>query len=128
MKFIFFEFGRYFFSTLVAFFFDISILFILTEKFYFHHMLSAVVAVSIGFTVNYFINIKWVFKNRRYKKNPFLEYNYMVLISFGTSLINLLLFWILTDILIIYYLLSKLIASIFTFIMKFFIKRIILFS
>jgi len=128
MKFIFFEFGRYFFSTLVAFFFDISILFFLTEKFYFHHMLSAVVAVSIGFTVNYFINIKWVFKNRRYKKNPFLEYNYMVLISFGTSLINLLLFWILTDILIIYYLLSKLIASIFTFIMKFFIKRIILFS
>ena len=128
MKFIFFEFGKYSLSTLIAFCFDILTLFLLTEIFSFHYMISSLVAVSIGFTINYILNTKWVFKNRRFKKNIILEYNLMVLISIGTSLINIILIWILTELLIIYYILSKFISSIFSFILKFFLKRIFLFS
>ncbi len=128
MKFIFFEFGKYSLSTLIAFCFDVLTLFLLTEIFSFHYMISALLAVSAGFTINYILNIKWVFKNRRFKKNIILEYNLMVLISIGTSLINIILIWILTDLLLIYYILSKFIASIFSFILKFSLKRNFLFS
>ena len=128
MKFRFFEFGKYSLSTLIAFFFDILTLLLLTEIFSFHYIISALVAVSIGFTTNYILNIKWVFKNRRFKKNIILEYNLMVLISIGTSVINIVLIWILTDLLIIHYILSKFIASIFSFLLKFSLKRSFLFS
>ncbi len=128
MGIMFLEFRRYFFSTIIAFVIDISILLLLTEIFSFYYMASAVFAVTAGFTINYIINIKWVFQNRRFQNNPFLEYNYMVVISIVTSLINLLFVWILTDFFIIYYVLSKLIASTFSFILKFLIKRTLLFS
>ncbi len=128
MGIIFLEFRRYFISTIIAFMIDISTLLLLTEIFRFYYMASAALAVTVGFSINYIINIKWVFQNRRFEDNPFLEYNYMVIISIVTSLVNLLFVWILTEFFIIYYVLSKLIASIFSFLLKFLIKRKFLFS
>tara|TARA_Y100001970_G_scaffold106609_1_gene133606 strand:+ start:270 stop:659 length:390 start_codon:yes stop_codon:yes gene_type:complete len=128
MKFKFFELGKYSISTLIAFTFDILTLYILTDFFLFHYMLSALMAVSIGFSINYILNVNWVFKKRTFKENPILEYNFMVLISVGTSAFNIILVWLLTDFFFIYYVLSKFIASLISFLLKFLIKKRFLFS
>tara|TARA_B100000676_G_scaffold194184_1_gene190867 strand:- start:1022 stop:1300 length:279 start_codon:yes stop_codon:yes gene_type:complete len=91
-------------------------------------MLSALMAVSIGFSINYILNVNWVFKKRTFKENPILEYNFMVLISVGTSAFNIILVWLLTDFFFIYYVLSKFIASLISFLLKFLIKKRFLFS
>ena len=128
MKFKFFELGKYSISTLIVFTFDILTLYILTDFFLFHYMLSALMAVSIGFSINYILNVNWVFKKRTFKENPILEYNFMVLISVGTSAFNIILVWLLTDFFFIYYVLSKFIASLISFLLKFLIKKRFLFS
>ncbi len=128
MKFKIFELGKYSISTLIAFTFDILTLYVLTDFFLLHYMLSALIAVSIGFSINYILNVNWVFKKRTFRENPILEYNFMVLISVGTSAFNIMFVWLLTDFFFIYYVFSKFIASVISFILKFLIKKRILFS
>ena len=119
---------KYIISVTLSFLVDIILLYFLTEYFFINYLLSGSISISIGFTINYYINITWVFKNRVYINQPLIEYFYMILISLFVSLINIILLWFLTELILIYYLFSKLIISTLTLILKFYLRKKILFN
>ena len=121
------EFTRYSISAICAFIADILILYLLTEWITLHYTFSSIIAISFGFTINYLLNIRWVFENRIYRYKPIKEYTLMIIISLILSIVNIILMWILTYYLNIYYISSKLFASIITFLLKFTLRKEILF-
>ena len=128
MKKIISEFNKYSFANIIAFIFDLSLLFVLTYYIEMYYILAASISISVGFSINYILNTQWVFKKRKYKNNPLLEYNLMIIISLITSLLNIFLIWIFTELLIFYFMTSKIFSSIITFLLKFSIKKYFLFS
>mgnify|MGYP001169155076 FL=1 len=121
------EFNRYTISSTFVFILDLLLLIILTEIFGIFYLFSAGISIIISFTINYFVNINWVFADRKYSGAPTLEYFLMIAISLFVSVINFIAIWFLSDILLFYYVFSKLIASALTFVLKFFLRKIILF-
>ena len=122
------EFSRYIIVSASVFFLDVALLFTLTEILNLFYLMSGLISILIAFSVNYFLNIRWVFKNRKYFHKPLFEYFIMILISIIVSGFNILGMWLLTEFLNVYYVLSKTIISLITFIIKFILRKNILFS
>ena len=122
------EFKKYSISTFFSFLIDIFFLYILTEYLKMYYLYSSYISIIIGFTLNYFLNTRWVFNKRKYKQKPLFEYAIMVIISLLIGLINIFFIWLITHIGAIYYLFSKILASAITFIIKFYFRKIILFK
>ena len=122
------EFSRYIIVSVSVFFLDVALLFTLTEILNFFYLMSGLISILIAFSVNYFLNIRWVFKNRNYFHKPLFEYFIMILISIIVSGFNILGMWLFTEFLNVYYVLSKTIISFITFIIKFILRKNILFS
>ena len=121
------EFYRYIITNILVFILDISILFILTELFNFYYLFSASVSLGIAFSANYYLSIKWVFKSRKYFDKPIFEYFSMIAISVVVSGVNISGIWLLSEYLQFHYIFSKINISIFTLLVKFFLRKIILF-
>lgn len=118
---------RYTFVGGFAFLVDFGTLFFLTEFFHIHYLVSAVIAFIFGLTINYFLSVLWVFSCRT-MESRLLEFFLFALIGLvGLGLTELFL-WILTDILLIYYLLSKIITTIVVYFWNFFVRKIMLFN
>lgn len=118
---------KYAFVGGVAFVFDFSTLYLLTEKAGFHYLISAGVAFIIGLNVNYFLAKFLVFKESKIKSFK-VEYSWIVFISVTALFLNQLLLWFLTDVIAIYYLVSKLIAAAIILTYNFFIRKIFIFN
>jgi putative flippase GtrA len=118
---------RYTFVGGFAFLVDFGTLFVLTEYFNIHYLISAGIAFILGLIVNYFLSVKWVF-NSRAVKNRMLEFLLFTLIGLVGLGLNELFLWVLTDILLIYYLLSKIITTVIVYLWNFFARKFILFS
>ena len=121
------EFYRYIITNILVFILDISILFILTELFNFYYLFSASVSLGIAFSANYYLSIKWVFKSRKYFDKPIFEYFSMIAISVVVSGVNISGIWLLSEYLQFYYLISKISISTFTLLVKFFLRKVVLF-
>ena len=121
------EFNKYTLSSFISFLLDFCILYTLTEKFNIFYLYSAILATSIGFTLNYLINIKWVFEYRRFKDRPLKEYIFMSFITASISMLNIMGLWFLSYFLNVHYLLSKILSSLISFFLKFIYKKKILF-
>ena len=118
---------RYTFVGGFAFLVDFGTLFFLTEFFHIHYLVSAGIAFIFGLTINYFLSVLWVFSSRT-MESRLLEFFLFALIGLiGLGLTELFL-WILTDILLIYYLLSKIITTIVVYFWNFFVRKLILFN
>ena len=122
------EFSRYMIVSTGIFFLDVGLLLMLTEIFNFFYLFSGLISILISFSVNYLLNTKWVFIDRKYLDKPFFEYFLMLLISIMVSGFNILGMWLITEFLNIYYVLSKIIISLITFFIKFILRKNILFS
>ena len=122
------EFSRYVIVSTGIFILDVGLLFMLTEIFNFFYLFSGLISILISFSVNYFLNTRWVFIDRKYLDKPFFEYFLMILISIMVSGFNILGMWLITEFLNIYYVLSKIIISPITFSIKFILRKNILFS
>lgn len=118
---------RYTFVGGFAFLVDFGTLFILTEYFKIHYLISAGIAFLFGLIINYFLSVKWVFNNRNVK-NKGLEFIMFMIIGLVGLGFNELFLWIFTDILLIYYLLSKVISTILVYLWNFFARKYILFN
>jgi len=118
---------RYTFVGGFAFLVDFGTLFILTEYFNIHYLVSAAIAFTLGLIINYFLSIKWVFSSRA-MENRWWEFLLFALIGLIGLGLNEFFIWILTDILLIYYLLSKIITTIIVYFWNFFIRKAILFK
>ncbi|MCX6252920.1 MAG: GtrA family protein [Bacteroidia bacterium] len=118
---------RYTFVGGFAFLIDFGTLFFLTEFFHINYLVSAGIAFIFGLTINYFLSVKWVFSSRA-MENRWWEFLLFTLIGLVGLVLNEFFLWILTDIMLIYYLLSKIITTIIVYFWNFFARKVILFN
>lgn len=112
---------RYGFVAGVAFVIDFGLLYVFTQYLGIFYLLSATLSFFISLVANYFLSILWVFPNdpSQRKKQIIL----FIIIGFSGLLLNLLIIWILSDLLGVFYLISKLIAIVIVFFWSFAARR-----
>lgn len=118
---------RYTFVGGFAFLVDFGTLYILTEYFHIYYLVSAGIAFIFGLIINYLLSVKWVFNNRA-MENRWWEFLLFAIIGLVGLGLNELFLWILTDIFLIYYLISKLITTFIVYFWNFFARKVLLFS
>ena len=118
---------RYTFVGGVAFIFDFGTLYILTEFFNIYYLVSAALAFLLGLTINYFLSVIWVFKERSIK-SKYVEFVVFAFIGIIGLALNEFIMWFFTEIVNLHYLYSKLISTIIVYLWNFFIRKFILFS
>jgi putative flippase GtrA len=118
---------RYTFVGGCAFLIDFGTLYILTEYLKIHYLFSAGFSFLLGLITNYVLSVNWVFNNRVIEKRS-LEFLFFFLIGLIGLALNELFIWILTDLLLIYYLISKLITTFIVYFWNFFARKIMLFN
>jgi putative flippase GtrA len=121
------QFFRYFFVVGASFGTDFFILFTFTEFFSIHYMISSVVGYLAGMAINYLLSIKWVFKYRVHNSKT-LEFSIFIGIGLLGMVINQGLMWFFTDILAIYFMLSRMISAVIGYLWKFFARKHLLFK
>ncbi len=118
---------RYTFVGGVAFIVDFSLLYLLTDLFKIHYLVSAGISFIFGLLVNYLLSILWVFNSRKIK-NVLNEFLFFTLIGlFGLGITEVLL-WMLTDLFALYYLYSKIITTVIVYFWNFFARKYLLFN
>ena len=122
------EFFRYIVSGGIAFICDFSVLVIGTEVFGFHYLVSNIGGYAAGLIVSYFINIKWVFKNRRFEATQGTEFMYFTLIVFTGLALSEAVLYMTTEFFEVHYPVSKIVATFFVFLFNFIVKKWLLFS
>jgi putative flippase GtrA len=120
------QFLRYLVVGGIAYAVDFGVLFILTEAAGFHYLLSAALSFLLGLVVNYCLSVVWVFPRRAMadKRMEFLVFAAVGLVGLG---LNEGIIWFFTARLKIYYLLSKIAASVVVLLWNFFARKRILF-
>jgi len=120
------QFFRYLFVGLAAFAADFATLYLMTDLFGVHYLISNFFGFLVGLSCNYFLSVLWVFSNRKLadRKKEFMAF---ALIGIIGLLINQLVMWGLTDLSGIYYMYSKIVATGVVFFWNFFGRRHIVF-
>jgi len=118
---------RYCFVGGFAFLVDAGGLYVLTEYAGMYYLLSATVSFIAGLTVNYLLSTTWIFRKSKLRSRwaEFLIYSVIGVIGLG---LNTIMLYFLTDIIHIYYMLSKIITAAVVMLWNFFARKIILFK
>ena len=93
----------------LAFLIDYGLLYFLTEFCNIYYMISSIISFTVSLIFNYILSIKWVFDVR--KKQTYKEVIVFVLLSVFGLLINQLVMYVGSDLLNIYYMITKLVAT-----------------
>lgn len=118
---------RYTFVGGFAFLIDFGSLFLMTEYLNVHYLISAGIAFILGLITNYFLSIRWVFDSRKMNSKSLEFFLFTVIGLVGLGL-NELFLWIFTELLLIYYLISKIITAILVYLWNFFARKYLLFK
>ena len=118
---------RYFFVGGAAFLVDYGSLWLLTDVFGLHYLLSAAIAFILGLVCNYLLSTTWVFDNNRLE-NRWAEFAVFALIGVIGLGLNELIMYVGTDVLHLHYMLSKLVSTALVFFWNFFARKFILFN
>ena len=118
---------RYCFVGGFAFLVDAGLLYVLTEYAGWHYLFSASLSFIAGLCVNYLLSISWIFKSSTYS-NRTLEFVFFAIIGVVGLLLNELLLYMATDVLHLYYMLSKVIAAGIIMLWNFFARKYLLFN
>jgi putative flippase GtrA len=106
---------------------DFATLYVLTDFAGLHYLGSVAIAFIVGVAVNYSLSINWVF-NRRTMRNPLWEFLAFSLLGIMGLGLNELIVYLLTGLLGVYYLTSKIAATGLTYFWSFFSRKYLLFS
>ena len=118
---------RYVFVGGTAFFVDLFFFYFFSDICGVYYLISAVLSFIISVLVNYLMSTKWVF-NRDNIENKVLEFNLFILIStIGLGFTEILLYFF-TDIIGIYYLISKIISAILVLFWNFIARRVMFYG
>ncbi len=120
------QFFRYFLTGGVAFLIDFSVLYVLTEFYSIHYLISAALAFITSLIANYILSIKWVF-NKRNLSSKFSEFSVFSFIGIIGLGLNEIVMWLFTEYLLFYYLISKFFSAFIVFIWNFSARKIFLF-
>lgn len=124
---IFLQFFRYIFVGGTAFVVDFFFLYFFSDICGIYYLISAVMSFIISVLVNYIMSTKWVF-NQRNIENKVLEFNLFILISTIGLIFTEILLYFFTDIVGLYYLISKIISAIIVLIWNFLARRVMFYG
>lgn len=110
-----------------AFVVDFGMLYLLTEHFGIHYIVSATAGFLAGLIVNYVLCIWLIFEFRAIGKTSY-EFGLFTAIGVAGLLLNNTLIWSLTELASFHYLTSKLIVAIVVLLFNFTLRRQLLFS
>ena len=119
---IFIQMFRYIFVGGTAFIVDFFFLYVFCDICGIYYLISGVLSFIISVLVNYIMSTKWVF-NQDNIDNKILEFNLFLAISTAGLIFTEILLWFFTDILGLYYLISKVIAAIIVMFWNFIARR-----
>lgn len=124
---IFLQLFRYIFVGGTAFVVDFFFLYFFSDICGIYYLISAVLSFIISVLVNYIMSTKWVF-NQDNIENKVLEFNLFILIStIGLGFTEILLYFF-TDIVGLYYLISKIISAIIVLFWNFLARRVMFYG
>ena len=118
---------RYIFVGGAAFAVDFSALYILTDAFGIHYLVSAAIAFLLGLTTNYILCNVWVFTSR-VVSNKWLEFGIFSLIGVVGLGMNELIIWAFTEHVHFHYMASKVVSAATVFLWNFFARKYILYN
>lgn len=104
---------------------DFVFLYIFKEFFNFNVIISNTLSFIISVIYNYIASIKWVFDVNENKNNK-IQFILFIILSVIGLLINNVILYLLTDRLNIYYLISKIIATLFVMVFNFITRKMFL--
>lgn len=105
-----------------AFLIDYSVLYLLTEFVGIHYLISSVISFIVSLIFNYILSIYWVFDVT--KKQTSREVFVFVILSVIGLLINQVVMYVGSDLLHIYYMLTKLVATFIVMVWNFVTRKI----
>ena len=121
------EIFRYLIAGALAFGCDIVVLYVATEFFSLHYLLSNILGHFVGLAVSYYLSVNWVFRYRRYEKRTLVEFSiFTAIVLAGLGLSELLMYFI-TDLGGVYYLHAKVATSALITVYNYAVKRFVLF-
>ncbi len=106
-----------------AFLIDAGVLFILTEFFHIHYLISGAISFTASVIYNYILSVRWVF-DARTDVNKAQELTVFIGLSVIGLGLNQVLMWIFVDKLNIYYMLSKIIATAIVMVYNFITRKL----
>lgn len=124
---IFIQLFRYVFVGGLAFIVDYFFLYFFSDICGIYYLISAILSFIISVLVNYILSTKWVF-NQDNIDNKVLEFNLFILISTIGLIFTEILLYFFTDILGIYYLVSKVISAVIVLFWNFLARRIMFYG
>lgn len=124
---IFLQLFRYIFVGGTAFVVDFFFLYFFSDICGIYYLISAVLSFIISVLVNYILSTKWVF-NQNNIENKVLEFNLFILISTIGLIFTEILLYLFTDIIGLYYLISKIISAIIVLFWNFLARRVMFYG
>lgn len=124
---VFVQFFRYLFVGGSAFLIDFFFLYFFTDICGVYYLVSATLSFIISLIYNYLISTYWVF-NKNQIKNKFIEFSIFSLIGVIGLIFTEILLYLFTDILGLYYLLSKIITAIIVLFWNFIARRVMFYG
>ena len=121
------QFFRYIFVGGTAFVVDFGFLYFFSDICGIYYLISAILSFIISVLVNYIMSTKWVF-NQENIDNRLIEFNLFILISTIGLVFTEVLLYLFTDVLGLYYLVSKIIAAIIVLFWNFIARRIMFYG
>lgn len=116
----FIQFGRYLCVTGFSILIDIILLFVLVDFLNIYYLFAACISFSIALVVSFFLNIRWVFTGANLSVKQLIIFSFIGATGMG---LNAFLMWLFTSFFGIFYLVSKLLASIITLFWNFNARR-----
>ena len=124
---IFLQFFRYIFVGGTAFVVDFFFLYFFSDICGIYYLISGVLSFIISVLVNYIMSTKWVF-NQENIENKLVEFNLFIIISTIGLVFTEILLYVFTDIIGLYYLISKIIAAIIVLFWNFIARRVMFYG
>lgn len=118
---------RYIFVGGTAFTVDFFFLYFFSDICGIYYLISAVFSFVISVLVNYVMSTRWVF-NQDNIENKVMEFNLFLLISTIGLVFTEILLYLFTDVLGIYYLISKIISAIIVLFWNFLARRVMFYG
>ena len=106
----------------LAFLIDYGLLYVLTEFVCIHYLISSVISFTVSLIFNYILSIKWVFDVT--KKQTAKEITIFVILSVIGLGINQVVMYVGSDLLHIYYMLTKIVATAIVMVWNFVTRKI----
>ena len=123
----FIQFVRYGLVSVIALAVDFGGMVLLVELFSIHYLVAATVSFISGLVVNYLLSRAWVFTERKYESRV-KEFIIFTSIGIVGLLLNNSIMWLAVERIGIYYIFSKIIATILVFFWNFGLRKMLVFK